>query len=214
MSNDTRNYYERELDEIDFNGEHPAKILIGSEGKTTRTLDINKESAVALIHKLTAFLIAPERADPQPTRARLYVYYTIGRDKETSWCASKPRAVVASRSRQTATCPQRTGTGSRRAPTRKCAPMSGGTAASARSAFWTFNNPLPRGGTAERAAGTASQRVRPITARQAENPRAQTAITARRVAQPERSTDHERNAEPRRPERRIPPDMAGPHAAA
>ena len=81
MSKDTRNYYERELDLIDFNGEHPAKILIGSEGKTTRTLDINKESAVALIHKLTAFLIAPERADPQPTRARLHVCYSIGRDK-------------------------------------------------------------------------------------------------------------------------------------
>ena len=66
MSTDTRNYYERELDQIDLNGEHPAKILLGSEGKTTRTLDINKESAVALIHKLTAFLIAPERDDPQP----------------------------------------------------------------------------------------------------------------------------------------------------
>jgi hypothetical protein len=81
MNKDTRNYYERELDLIDFDGEHPAKILIGSEGKTTRTLDINKESAVALIHKLTAFLIAPERADPQPAKSRLYVYYTIGRDK-------------------------------------------------------------------------------------------------------------------------------------
>ena len=82
MSKDTRNYYERELDQIDLNGEHPAKILIGSEGKTTRTLDINKESAVALIHKLTAFLIAPERDDdPQPAKPRLYVYYTIGRDK-------------------------------------------------------------------------------------------------------------------------------------
>jgi len=60
MSKDTRNYYERELEQIDFNGAHPAKILIGSEGKTTHTLDINKESAVALIHTLTAFLIAPE----------------------------------------------------------------------------------------------------------------------------------------------------------
>lgn len=81
MSKDTRNYYERELEQIDFNGAHPAKILIGSEGKTTHTLDINKESAVALIHKLTAFLIAPERDDPQPAKPRLYVYYTIGRDK-------------------------------------------------------------------------------------------------------------------------------------
>jgi hypothetical protein len=82
MSNDIRNYYERELDLIDFNGEHPAKILIGSEGKTTRTLDINKESAVALIHKLAAFLIDdPLPPDPAPAKSRLYVYYTIGRDK-------------------------------------------------------------------------------------------------------------------------------------
>ena len=82
MSKDTRNYYERELEQINFNGEHPAKILIGSEGKTTRTLDINKESAVALIHKLTAFLIDdPPPPDPAPVKSRLYVYYTIGRDK-------------------------------------------------------------------------------------------------------------------------------------
>lgn len=81
MSNDTRNYYERELEQIDFKGEHPAKILVGSEGKTTRALDINKESAVALIHKLTAFLFTPKQADPHPAKPRLYVYYTIGRDK-------------------------------------------------------------------------------------------------------------------------------------
>jgi hypothetical protein len=66
MGKDTRNYYERELEQINCNGEHPARIiLIGSEGRTTRTLDINKESAVALIHKLTAFLITPERTNPQ-----------------------------------------------------------------------------------------------------------------------------------------------------
>ena len=65
MDKDTRNYYERELDLIDFNGCSPLKILIWSDGKTTRPLDINKESAAALIHRLTAFLIAPERADPQ-----------------------------------------------------------------------------------------------------------------------------------------------------
>jgi len=52
MSKDTRNYYERELDKIDFRGTHPAKMLIGSEGKTTKSLDINKESADALVKKL------------------------------------------------------------------------------------------------------------------------------------------------------------------
>ena len=56
---DTRNYYERELDLIDFSGPHPAKMLILSEGKTTRALDINRESAVALIHRLTDFLLTP-----------------------------------------------------------------------------------------------------------------------------------------------------------
>ena len=59
MDKDTRNYYERELDLIDLSGPHPAKIIIGSEGKTTRALDINRESAVALIHRLTDFLLTP-----------------------------------------------------------------------------------------------------------------------------------------------------------
>lgn len=49
---DTRNYYERELDLIDFAGTHPAKILIGCEGKVTRTLDVNRESAAAIVSKL------------------------------------------------------------------------------------------------------------------------------------------------------------------
>ena len=65
MSNDTRNYYERELDLIDFNGPHPAKMLIWSEGKTTRTLDINRESAIALINRMMEFLLNPE-GEPWP----------------------------------------------------------------------------------------------------------------------------------------------------
>jgi hypothetical protein len=94
MSNDTRNYYERELDLIDFEGAHPAKILIGSEGKTTRTLDINKESAVALIHKLTEFLATPAPEPKAETSApfeRPHVNYTIGRDRngnKTLRCSS------------------------------------------------------------------------------------------------------------------------------
>jgi hypothetical protein len=82
MSKDTRNYYERELEQINFNGEHPAKILIGSEGKTTRTLDINKESAVALIHKLTAFLIAPEpKEEPSGYVAPAGLAFILGWDR-------------------------------------------------------------------------------------------------------------------------------------
>ena len=84
MSNDTRDYYERELDLIDFNGPHPAKILIGSDGKTTRTLDVNREFAVALIHRLTEFLLHPEPKTEEsaaPVKSRLDVYYTIGRDR-------------------------------------------------------------------------------------------------------------------------------------
>ena len=83
MSNDTRDYYERELDLIDFNGRHPAKILIGNIGKTTKTLDINRESAVALIHRLTEFLLNPDPKEEStaPVKSRLYVNYTTGRDK-------------------------------------------------------------------------------------------------------------------------------------
>jgi len=84
MSNDTRDYYERELDLIDFSGPHPAKILIGSEGKTTRTLDVNRDFAVALIHRLTEFLLNPEPKKEEsaaPVKSRLDVYYTIGRDR-------------------------------------------------------------------------------------------------------------------------------------
>ena len=82
---DTRNYYERELDLIDFSGPHPAKIIIGSEGNTTRALDINRESAVALVSKLCSVffvdLTLANTMKPAPVKSRLYVYYTIGRDR-------------------------------------------------------------------------------------------------------------------------------------
>ena len=85
MSNDTRNYYERELDLIDFTGEHPAKMLIGSEGKSTRTLDINRESAAALVAKLcSVFFVDPAPANtmkPAPALSRPRVNYKTGRDK-------------------------------------------------------------------------------------------------------------------------------------
>ena len=94
MSKDTRNYYERELDLIDFNEEHPAKILIGSEGRTTKTLDINRESAAALVSKLcSVFFVDPAPANtmkPAPFE-RPHVNYTTGRDRngnKTLRCSS------------------------------------------------------------------------------------------------------------------------------
>ena len=96
---DTRNYYERELDLIDFNGPHPAKMLIGSDGKSTRTLDINRESAVALIHRLMDFLLKPDPApapeakeeSTAPALSRPHVNYKTGRDRngnKTLRCSS------------------------------------------------------------------------------------------------------------------------------
>ena len=85
MSNDTRNYYERELDLIDFNGPHPAKMLIGSVGKSTRTLDINRESAAALVSKLCSVffvdLTLANTMKPAPVERAHHVSYKTGRDK-------------------------------------------------------------------------------------------------------------------------------------
>ena len=85
MSNDTRNYYERELDQIDFTGEHPAKMLIGGAGKSTKTLDINRESAAALVSKLCAVffvdLTLANTMKPAPVERAHHVSYKTGRDK-------------------------------------------------------------------------------------------------------------------------------------
>jgi len=82
---DTRNYYERELDLIDFNGPHPAKMLIGSDGKSTRTLDINRESAAALVSKLCSVffvdLTLANTMKPAPVERAHHVSYKTGRDK-------------------------------------------------------------------------------------------------------------------------------------
>jgi hypothetical protein len=58
--------------------------------------------------------------------------------------------------------------------------MSGGTAATAASEFWTFNNPLyaPRRQNGQQ--GRPRRECEHENARQAENPRAQTEITGRR----------------------------------
>ena len=88
MSNDTRNYYERELDLIDFAGPHPAKMLIGSEGKTTKTLDINRESAAALVSKLCAVffidltLANTMKAAPEKRTPIFSPCYTMGLSRD------------------------------------------------------------------------------------------------------------------------------------
>lgn len=86
---DTHNYYERELDLIDFTGEHSAHVIFGSEGKVTKALAVNRESAAAIVSKLCALFFvdltlahqtpAPAPA-PVPAKTRLYVSYKIGRD--------------------------------------------------------------------------------------------------------------------------------------
>lgn len=89
------NYYEIELNKINFTGEHAASALFGCEGKVTKALAIVPESATAIIRKLLETFgtdIMPE-TDGIPKRImrpapaaevitpRLYVYYTTGRDK-------------------------------------------------------------------------------------------------------------------------------------
>jgi len=52
MNTSTMNYYERELSTIDFTGDHSAHVIFGSEGKVTKALAVNHESARAIIAKL------------------------------------------------------------------------------------------------------------------------------------------------------------------
>lgn len=83
---DTRNYYERELDEINFAGPHLAHVIFGSDGVTTKALAVNHESARAIIAKLTAIFmtgepIPPPLPVPDPAVKRPYVTFKLGRDK-------------------------------------------------------------------------------------------------------------------------------------
>jgi len=83
MNTDTRNYYERELDKIDFTGEHSASVLFGSEGKTTKALAVNAESAAAIIAKLVqVFMLPAARPAVAPVAkiTRPYVSYKTGMD--------------------------------------------------------------------------------------------------------------------------------------
>jgi hypothetical protein len=87
MSTDTRSYYEKQLDSIDFTPTaegYPAHAIFGSAGKTTKALAITAESAAAIVAKLCAvFMFPAERpaaVAPAPAKTRLYVAYKIGRD--------------------------------------------------------------------------------------------------------------------------------------
>lgn len=46
------NYYEEQLNKIDFKGEYPATVKFSSEKDSAKWLSINKESAEAIINKL------------------------------------------------------------------------------------------------------------------------------------------------------------------
>jgi len=81
MSTDTRNHYERELDTIDFTGEHSASVLFGSDGKATKALAVNAESAAAIIAKLVQVFLFPAvrpAVAPAVKMARPYVNYQTG----------------------------------------------------------------------------------------------------------------------------------------
>ena len=58
--NTQKSYYAQQLDKIDFHGERPPTILVGSDGVVTKTLSLNAECAAALIAKLVeVFVFSP-----------------------------------------------------------------------------------------------------------------------------------------------------------
>ena len=170
MSNDTRNYYERELDQIDFTGEHPAKILIGSEGKVTRTLDVNRESAAAIVSKLCSVffvdLTLANTMKPAPVERAHHVSSRRAATRTGTRSCVVPAWRGDLQSKPTETCPRRTGTGSRRAPTPKCVSMWPSTATRGAGAFWACSGDFTRHAE-ERAAGAGGKPSR--TARQPES---------------------------------------------
>ena len=80
-----QNYYERELDKIDFTGEHSAHVLFGSDGVSTKALAVNAECAAAIIAKLFELFVFPAAAPiPAPLKTierAHHVNYTTGRNK-------------------------------------------------------------------------------------------------------------------------------------
>ena len=79
-----QNYYERELDKVDFTGEYSAHVLFGSSGVSTKALAVNAESAAAIIAKLVKLFVFPAAAPiPAPIAVvskRPYVNYKMGKD--------------------------------------------------------------------------------------------------------------------------------------
>ena len=61
-----KNYYEKELDLIDFRGEHSAHVLFGSDGAITKAMAVNHESARAIINKLVEVFCTGEPLPPPP----------------------------------------------------------------------------------------------------------------------------------------------------
>lgn len=64
MNAETRNYYQKELDKIKFNGAHSAHVIFGSDGVATKALAVNHESARAIIGKLIEVFCTGEPIPP------------------------------------------------------------------------------------------------------------------------------------------------------
>lgn len=62
----SKNYYEKQLDLIDFRGVHSAHVLFGSDGATTKAMAVNHESARAIINKLVEVFCTGEPLPPPP----------------------------------------------------------------------------------------------------------------------------------------------------
>lgn len=80
-----KNYYEKELDLIDFRGVHSAHVLFGSNGATTKSMAVNHESARAIINKLVEVFCTGEPLPPPPkpdaVPALPVLNFRLGRDR-------------------------------------------------------------------------------------------------------------------------------------
>ena len=82
----TKNYYENQLDLIDFRGVHSAHVLFGSDGATTKAMAVNHESARAIINKLVEVFCTGEPLPPPPPKpdavpALPVLNFLLGRDR-------------------------------------------------------------------------------------------------------------------------------------